>query len=173
MRLSFCFQKAGFGVTPPASPSSPASFKDENGFYHSNISHPPRLVSEGSDGGVDGFFKNNDQEFRLTEVSTIAPSDFGTPRSTLQRNGGSPRQSPTGVRVSGSPADKYKFESDTTDSAPLKRSRWRHLICILGLILLFLCVCAGIAVILAYKVFKVGSEYHYENAFIMRRTFSP
>ena len=92
-------------------------------------------------------------------MSTISPPNFGSPGSTLQRNGGSPHHSPTGVRVSDSPADKYKFnESDTT--APLSLlSRWRRLICILGLIVLFLCVCAGIAVILAYKVFKLGGEY--------------
>ena len=156
--FSVCFQKAKFGVSPPVSTSSPSSFKDDNGFYHSNIAHSPRLISETSDGGIDGYFKYN-EEIRYPEVFTISTANAGSPESTLKRNGGSPHNSPTGVRVSNTPADKYKWtENDTTDSAPLKKSRWRHLLCILGLIVLFLGVCAGLAVILAYKVFKVGGK---------------
>ena len=89
-------------------------------------------------------------------------SNAGSPGSTLQRNGRSrsPQNSPTGVRASNSPADKYKWtEHDTTDSPPEKKSRRRHVLCVIALIVLFLGVCAGLAVILAYKVFKVGGKY--------------
>lgn len=91
---------------------------------------------------------------------TISTANAGSPGSTLQRNGGSPKDSPTGVRLSNSPEDKYKWtDNDTTDPAPVKKSRWRRLFCVLALIVLFLGVCAGLAVILAYKVFKVGGKY--------------
>ena len=33
--------------------------------------------------------------------------------------------------------------------------------CIVALIVLFLGVCAGLAVILAYKVFKAGGRFHF------------
>ena len=162
IRLFYIYlQKAKFGVTPPASPSSPVSFKSENGFYTTNIAASPRLISTSSDGGIDGVFKYN-EEFRYPEVFTISTPHTGSPGSTLHRNTESSHNSPTGVRTSNSPEDKYKWtESDATDSPPAKKSRRRHVFCIVALIVLFLGVCAGLAVILAYKVFKAGGKFHF------------
>ena len=158
--ILFSFQKGKFSLTPPVSPAATSvnSFGSQNGGYDNNsYSKSFRKLSDDNEDGVDGMYRSiPDDVFTVSNGKTDTHKSRAVPvAKTGYENGGFDN------RGSNFSENKYNWnESDNQtnkDNTKTKSSGRR--ICVTVLVcLIVLCICAGIAVILAYKVFDIGGK---------------
>ncbi|KAK3586927.1 hypothetical protein CHS0354_008524 [Potamilus streckersoni] len=136
------YKTGKFTVTPPTSPVS-------NGFYGTNIKSSPSSHSATSDG------KDSFGHFRfLEEAQTRHPEVF-----TISDGNNIPKSPKSNVNTNHSPEQRYNYdEPNSSSSAKFKKSRSRTVCIVVIVAIIILALLAGIAIILAFKVFNIGEE---------------
>lgn len=164
-------QKGKVSITPPVSPSATSnySFSSENaGFNNASWQTLQRQVSDDNSEGIDGHFRfleNLTPEY--PSVFTISNGNTDTLKSNVEKSAKTGYDN-GGFDTMGSnfSEDKYKWTDtdDQTNADTRNKKTNTRKVCVTVLVtLLILSLAAGIAVIIAWKVFGVWGKSLYYN----------